>query len=95
MKKFSQSRVTFYWFRSCGFGRLIILSSQPFPRKIEYKSSNLFDHTLSLLRDIDPRARMGLTSDQFAAWIVSEYIHILDYPYGGSGGTHSLLPWEG
>jgi hypothetical protein len=51
-----------------------------FPREMEYKSSNLFDHTLSLLRDIGPKARMGLTSDQFVAWIVSECIHRLDYP---------------
>jgi len=51
-----------------------------FPRERYYKSSNLFDHTLSILRDIGSDARMGLDSDQFTAWIVSECIHRLDYP---------------
>jgi hypothetical protein len=51
-----------------------------FPREEEYKSSNLYDHTLSLLRDIGTDTRMQLTSDHFAAWVFSECIHRLDYP---------------
>ncbi|KAE9369116.1 hypothetical protein N431DRAFT_442814 [Stipitochalara longipes BDJ] len=51
-----------------------------FPREEKYKSSNLLDHTLSLLRDIESDARKALTSDQLAAWIFSECIHRLDYP---------------
>jgi hypothetical protein len=33
MNSLAQSRATAYWSRSCGFGRLTILSSQPFPKK--------------------------------------------------------------
>ena len=52
-----------------------------FPRgQEEYRSSHLFDHTLSVLRDMGFKARASLNSDHLMALILSECIHRLDYP---------------
>jgi hypothetical protein len=64
-----------------------------FPREEKYKSSHLFDHALSLLRDVGSGARTGLASDQLVAWIFSECIHRLDYPC--MARLHFGIPWVG